>query len=781
MTAPLPGAAYLPSLASDAARFAATARRTGLSPFGAGDTTAGMEYELQVAVEGSSDQVDLPLTISHSGYFKNIVERSRRGDCSEQIVDDLQAFLADRHQTIWENSWIRMKTGCLSNYAARMIETDFLADKSRPNGPLRSDRHLFFVVHRGEQWLRLPISYVLKLALADCIGRSPGLPERLRTRAEGLLDHFISDNTSPEVLSLSIVKSSASTIGCEAARETARTYLVCQLLINYANTQFGLKQTGQRAVLYFAPQAPVRQKRINDLIPDSFYRQLYMSPCLSGWNRGEDKHAYMELCHRTLSRSQLNTLVKLREAGILVNNLVVLPNTSNTCLANNGTHVSLGSTVLSSLAAEPSSGFTPAVETYFGDLVIKIFEHFLPLLVTTCSAAPYRIDYADFHPEKVLGFLPHELDYTHLRMLWRRWQKKADISVFSRPLTPFGPPALDRLIALICRTRGDLVPDFRLIDYLVALLSTDTSPALSGIPGVQDRLKRDLAEMGVFDERMTLYLPCRVRDYQSRGFCGFEGRFYSLFPRLRDDLGSAVDIQNLITALAYRLVLQGSIDHNDIPDTPTCESERRQIFFAAAIGIPTVFIRTATNNRLLARILTRVEGKRNSRRYRGYTRITVRQYQLAVLAIIEEECPDLIENLHAAPCLAALRQQLLDPNESAAGRLTGNILTAAGYRQRPLSVPAERFNLASEAYYRNALRLDHLKEGLAVLAEDCRCLEQEFGELRQTDDALPELDDSPTGYLRRHEQGLLDETLTPKTLRTLLTICLIVYGHRERR
>ena len=366
-------------------------------------------------------------------------------------------------------------------------------------------------------------------------------------------------------------------------------------------------------------------------------------------------------------------------------------------------------------------------------------------------------------------------------MLWRRWQKKADISVFSRPLTPFGPPALDRLIALICRTRGDLVPDFRLIDYLVALLSTETSPALNGIPGAQDLLKRDLAEMGVFDERLTLYLPCRLRDYRSRGYSGFEGRFYSLFPRLGDDLRTAVDIQNLITALAYRLALQGSIGHGDIPDTPTCESERRQIFFAAAIGIPTIFIRTATDNRLLARILSRVEGKRSSRRYRGYTRVTVRQYQLALLTIIDEECPDLIEDLRVAPCLAAVRQQILDPNVSAAGRLTGGIMTAAGYRQRPLAVPAERFNLASEAYYRTELRVDHLKEGLAVLADDCRRLEQESGELRQSGAALPGLSDGPVDYLRRHEQGLLDETLTPDKLQTLLTICLTVYDSRSRQ
>ncbi len=69
--------------------------------------------------------------------------------------------------------------------------------------------------------------------------------------------------------------------------------------------------------------------------------------------------------------SQLNTIGKLKDAGIITNNLVVLPNTSNTCLANNGTHVSLDSRLLTMLAADRQSLYTPGVEKYFGDLVIK--------------------------------------------------------------------------------------------------------------------------------------------------------------------------------------------------------------------------------------------------------------------------------------------------------------------------------------------------------------------------------------------------------------------------
>ncbi len=778
MTASLHPICCLPATIEEVNRFRKWACAGLLKPFCRRDTSAGMEYELQTAISGNNHTVDLPLTIKQSSYFKNLIKRSERGDCPKTLVGDLCAFLEDRSQTIWENSWIRMKTDWLSDHAARVVEHDFRADKSRPNGPLRSDRHRFFTVHRGEQWLRLPISYVLKLALADCLGREQ-LPGPVATFGESLLDHFISDNTSPEILSLHVVRAGDSTIGDAAAKETARTFLFAQLLLFYANRQFHLRRNGQHALLYFSPQVPQRQRRLNDLIPDSFYRHLFMSPCLSGWTRGEEKHAYMELCHRTLSRSQLNTLAKLREAGILANNLVTLPAISNTCLSNNGIHVSLGSHLLSACAADNVNGFSPSVEKYLGDLVIKIFEHFLPLLVTTCSAAPYRLAFPDFHPEKVLGFLPHELDYTHLRMLWRRWRKKAAISLFGTSITPFGPPLLDRVIASLFRAKGDFVPDFRLIDYLVSLLSTETSPSLNGILGNHVALLRDLNEMGVFDERMAIYLPYRLRDYFHKGFSGFEGRFYSLFPTLGSDMELGVNLQNLITAFAYQHALLGTIDHRDIPDTPHCESERRQIFFATAIGVPTVFIETGTNNRFLARIMTTIRDKRASRRYRGYTRIKIESYQLALLDILKEDCPELIEELGMTNHLQRMRSMLLTHVPTAARQLTDSIMDSIGSSTRPLAIPAKEFNLASEVYYRTRLRLDHIDEGISVIAGDCRELTDDDRDL--TSFLLQRLagDGSLEAYVNRHRNGILEESLDGEVLRQMITLCLTLFYHQS--
>ncbi len=768
------------NIGDEAAFFARSARRFSLQPFAAGDTSTGMEYELQVAVEGEHNTVDLPMSIRESSFFRNTVKRAARGDLPQWSIDHLREFLYHNDTDVWENSWVRLQEGRLCDYARRQLHHDLLADKKYPEGPQRQDIHRFSVTVKGQTWLRLPISYLLKLALADAIGNSAPISPVVFKTGRDLLPHFLSDNTSPEILSFTIPRATDGQVGRKAAHETARSFLLAQILVQYANNCLGLQESGQKCLLYNAPHAPYRQKKLNEIVPDGFYRHLFMSPCLSGWDRGEEKHQYMALCHRTLSRSQLNTIGKLKDAGIITNNLVTLPNTSNTCLANNGTHVSLGSRVLTSLAAEEGSGFTPAVEKYMGDLVIKIVEHFLPLFVTTYTAAPYRIDFADFHPEKVLGFLPHELDYTHLRMLWRRWQKKACLGFLGRTFTPFGPRSFDNLLARCLGLHGDLVPDFRLIDYLVTLLSTDTSPALNGLPGNQLQLKQELAELGVFDQRMAMYLPYRQREFSTIGYAGFEGRGYSLFPSLLGDMAGAVDMQNLITALAYQYIIEERVGHRDIPDQPSVESERRQVFFAGAIGIPTFFVRADTPNRFLRKILSRVKNQRNSHRYKGYIRIKIGEYRLALLEMIEQDGKKLIEELGLAGTIQDLRRRLTDHSATALDRLIRGTMQASGSRRKPHKLPADSFNGASEHYYRTTLKRLHTGEGLTVLAEDCDRLEKAGDpHLRQILAGL-ERNISGSSYIREHTEALLNETASPETLQQLLQICLAVI-HSERQ
>ena len=723
--AAIPAAHRLREVMDLPARGAALARAL---PFGPGDTTAGTENELQAAVQGPRQSVDLPRVIEQSNYYRNIHKRLASGELPARVLHDLERHLADNSRELWENSWVRAPLESLSPAARRVLEADLKADKADPQSPPRDDAARFLVRDQGRELYRLPISYLLKLSLAEALGRQPQAPALIQATGRRLMEHFLSDNTSPETFSFAPV---ALGNGQAIARETAKRFLLTQLLTQFAARAFGLTASGQTPLVYFAPSPPLRQKRLNDCISDSFYRELFMSPCLSGWDRGEDKHRYMHLCHQVLSRSQLNAVAKLKEAGIITRNLVVLPNLSNTCLANNGTHLSLGSRRLGALLADPASGFDQGHEKYFGDLVIKGVEHFLPLFVGTYSAAPTRLPFTYFHPERALAFLPHELDYTHLRMIWRRWRKKAGLKVLGRLITPFGPELLDNLLARVLGLGGDHVPDHRLIDYLACLLSTPQSPALDGTPGNQARLKQDLSDLGIFDAKMALYLLYRQRETAVHGYSGFEGRHYSLFPSLLDDLAPAAALQNLVTALCWQYLAQGRLTHGLLPDDPVLESERRQIFFGAAIGLPTFFIRKDSPNLFLRMIVERARRVRASTRYPGYLRVHHLEYRRALLGLIREDAADLVEALGAGPVLADLEQRLEDPEHfAAAGRLSAEICRGLG-AGRPLAVEAEAFNAAAEDYYRLDLKRRHLAESLDCLAADARRLDAAWAQPHQ--------------------------------------------------
>jgi hypothetical protein len=750
-------------------------------PFSINDATAGSENELQAAVVGEKRDVDLPLAIERSNFYANILRRANAGETPRRLISDLEAYLHGNREKVWENSWVRFPEKVLCPYAKEVLDVDFMADKKEPAGGMRADVDRFVFHAYGEKWLRLPLSYVLKLSLAQVIGIQKDVSTVAFKTGKKLLDHFSNDNTSPETFSFYVVPLRPGTgMGRSIAKETAKRFLLTQILTQYANTGFRLRENGQQTVIYSAPHPPIRQRQLNEFLPDSFYRELFMSPCLSGWDRGEAKHDYMCLCHRVLSRSQLNGVAKLRDAGIVTNNLVVLPNMSNISLANNGTHLSLGSTRLSRLLADRSAGLTRADEKLLGDLAIKIVEHFLPLFVGTYSAAPYRMGFSDFHPEKALGFLPHELDYTHLRMIWRRWKKKADLKVFFRPLTPFGPEWLDRAISAIFRLKGDFVPDFRLVDYFVSLMSTDQSPALDGRIGNGERLKQDLADFGVFDQNMALYLLYRLREFDSMGFSGFEGRQYSLFYSLVDDMGAAANLQLLLNALAFKYIALGKIAHQHIPDTPSIESERRQIFFGTAIGIPTFYVRKNTSNLLLRRIVARCPAVRSSRRYPGYLRVYNVEYRRALIELIREDAADLIEMLDLSGTIEDLQRRLDRPEEcSALGKITRSVLDDLG-SSSPMRTGVDEFNRAAERYYRDVLRRKYLEEGFNLMEEDIWSLDPSHaggGGAYAKEVRSILRDRSPLDFLFSVKQDLMEETASPDELITLIGLLLITIHH----
>ena len=181
-------------------------------------------------------------------------------------------------------------------------------------------------------------------------------------------------------------------------------------------------------------------------------------------------------------------------------------------------------------------------------------------------------------------------------------------------------------------------------------------------------------------------------------------------------MAEAVDIQNLVTALACRYITERKVHHRDIPDRPSIESERRQIFFAGAVGIPTFYVRADTGNRLLRKILAHVSNQRNSRRYKGYIRVKIADYKLALLHIIKTDGADLIDQLGLAPRMLSLHRRLTDESVSTYGKIIDAVQQEQPGKRSPRDVPADEFNLATERYYRNVLKQKHLGELLLFLS-----------------------------------------------------------------
>ena len=761
-------------------------------PFAPDDVTAGSENEYQTAVLGTTKHVDLPITLETSNFYKNLIKRTWRkgpapakaGGHSKRGKSELEFYLAHESNDVWENSWVRFPRRTLGPFAGQVLQHDLLADKRNPAGPPRRDVAKVLFYQDGEEWVRVPISYLSRLAFADVI--SGKAPSPVRRIGERLMDHFLNDNTSPETCSFYIMNLHPDTrLGRAVGKEASKRFFLSHLLTMYANRKFELLETGQRAVVYFAPHPPIRQKRLNSLISDNFYRELFMNPCLSGWDSGQDKHEYMRLCHEVLSRSHQHVIGKLKDAGIITRNLVVPTSPSNVSLANNGTHISLGSRKLTQLSQTLPGEFTPRDEKHFGDLVTKVVEHFLPLFVGTYSAAPYRLDFWDFHPENVLGFLPHELDHQFLRLLWQRWKRKARLRFFGKPVTPLGPLWLDKALSYGLGMRGDFIPDFRLVDYLVVLPSTEECPALDGTLGNDVRLKRDLAEQGIYDERMSFYQLYKLRTFSTMGFSGFEGRYYSLFESLLDDMGEAASLQAFLTALAFKYIFRFEVNPSDVPDDPATESERRQIFFGAAVNLPTFYVRADTSNRFLKRILDRTSKVRLSRRFPSYYRVHHREYRQALLTIMREDGADLIEAFQLHDVMDKLKDRLDNPDEcSAFGKLTKGILQESGATS-PFSLSGEECNTAAETYYRQTLRTRHLSEAIQELEVDCATLDARGTPALHKAKALVQAILGPStsaqAFLERTKPALIDETISLPHLTKLIHLVLITLLVDEQR
>lgn len=689
----------------------------GELPFSHDDITAGSENELQTAVIGDKRNVDLSIYIEKSKYYKNLKKHISTGEISGKIGAELTKLLEERRNNVWENSWVIISEKNISSSAINLFKKDLLKKRSDKNSGLRSDYNTFFINKDGEQKLRIPVSYLFRLALGEFMACEK-MHTSLKNCCESIMNCYINDNTSPETHSFYVLDSaSQNDIGQSVARENAKRFLMTQAITEYSNIKFGLIDSGQKVEVYNSPLTPQNQKFLNKLIPGNLYREIFMSPCVFGWEDGEEKSRYMHTCHITLSQSKLNTISKLKDAGIIKNNLIVLPDTSSTSLTNNGIHVSLGSKMITKKLQDSDPLFKNHHEKYYGDLAIKIVEHFLPLFPGLYSASPYRIPFRDFHPENVLGFLPHELDFTHLRMLWRRWRKMGIQKVLGTRIYPKGPEWIDRNLERIFGLNGAYCPDYRLIDYYVALLSTDSAPSLNGFMGNQEELIEELHTMGQFSKEMSFYSIYKMRSFEKMGFSGFEGRFYSLFERIDVDMRHGVNLQAIITHLAYKYILEGVLNHRDIPDDVHTESERRQIFFGAALNIPTFYVSEKTGNEFLLSILKGCKNVRKSNRYKGYLRVKLDDYRLALYNKIIKDGGHLLEEKHVKETLKDLSERLHDKSLNVSERLTKSICEYAGAKN-PLKMDAYDFNFEAEEYYRKELKKKHIRECFKGLKED---------------------------------------------------------------
>ncbi|MDX2040697.1 MAG: hypothetical protein SF097_05575 [Acidobacteriota bacterium] len=143
----------------------------------------------------------------------------------------------------------------------------------------------------------------------------------------------------------------------------------------------------------------------------------------------------------------------------------------------------------------------------------------------------------------------------------------------------------------------------------------------------------------------------------------------------------------MITALGFKYQATGQVAHGSIPDTPFIESERRQVFFGAAIGIPTFYVRQDTSNQLLNAILARTKRTRRSRRYQGFLRVRNDDYCRALLQTLREDAADLIELFGIENTIRDLQARLDAPQEhSAAGKLMRGALP---FRAQPKKLPTK--------------------------------------------------------------------------------------------
>jgi hypothetical protein len=241
------------------------------------------------------------------------------------------------------------------------------------------------------------------------------------------------------------------------------------------------------------------------------------------------------------------------------------------------------------------------------------------------------------------------------------------------------------------------------------------------------------------------------------------------------DMSQAINLQNLIYLLAFKYIATGQISHEDIPDEPFIESERRQIVFGSAIGIPTFFVHRNTGNTFLKRIIEKTQRVRASRRYTGYNRIYNIEYRRALLDIIRNDAADIIEMFGMRETIGDLGYRINEPDHFAASaKLTNGILDQANAKS-PMNLPAGEFNQAAEKYYRTALREQHIRESFDILREDIIKLDQATSGVTQEMRSLLQSivqDKNPASFMEAAQSEVMLGKAAPQTLGKIVYLIL---------
>ena len=248
----------------------------------------------------------------------------------------------------------------------------------------------------------------------------------------------------------------------------------------------------------------------------------------------------------------------------------------------------------------------------------------------------------------------------------------------------FGHP-LDSVRAALARRRGgERLPAARRLRSRCA--SADLSGGVAGQRARvragrnagqhSARLSSELDELGIVDQRMSFYMPLRLREQRRDGYSGFEARYYSLFPSYDRDMAPAVTCSSFCWRCAYRLALQGEFTHEQIPDDPTSESERRQPFFFSAAGLPAFYVHQDSRNQFLRGILRNCKKTRPqpaaSRSTCAFRFATIADALLTFLAA--DPRSDVVEAMGMQPTLADLAVRCADKQQEASHRLIAAVV-----------------------------------------------------------------------------------------------------------